>query len=99
MYLDAKTRAEEMDRVFWESSDVVGLLHDLQISVKDQCRVEGTETTCGFVANLGVRDEVDCLLVEILRGEGALVFVKTSCSMGFVFLLMVRVGCWLILRF
>jgi amidase len=57
-------------------------LHGLPISVKDQVRVVGTETTCGFVGNLGKRDEENSLLVDILQEQGAVVFVKTSLSMG-----------------
>lgn len=38
--------------------------------------------TCGFVANLGRRDEKDSLLVEIWEDSGAVVFAKTSLSMG-----------------
>lgn len=82
MYVEAKAKAEELDRVFKETGVLVGALHGVPISVKDQLRVRGTETTCGFVSNLGVRDEEDCLLVEILKKAGALVFVKTSLSMG-----------------
>jgi amidase len=48
----------------------------------DQVRVVGTETTCGFVGNLGKRDEENSLLVDILQEQGAVVFVKTSLSMG-----------------
>lgn len=82
MYLEAKAKAEECDRIFREKGVLVGALHGIPISVKDQLRVRGTETTCGFVANLGKRDEEDCLLVDILKKEGAVVFVKTSLSMG-----------------
>lgn len=50
--------------------------------MKDQVRLIGTETTCGFVANLGNRDEKDSLVVRILQDAGAVVFVKTSLSIG-----------------
>jgi amidase len=82
-YASALAKAENLDHFFTSSGGkTVGPLHGLPISVKDQCRVIGTETTCGFVANLGKRDEKDSLLVEILQNAGAVVFVKTSLSMG-----------------
>jgi amidase len=54
----------------------------VRISVKDQCRVISTDTTCGFVGNLGKKDTKNSLLVDILQDAGAVVFVKTSLSMG-----------------
>lgn len=82
-YVSALTKAEKLDEFFKSSGGKTsGPLHGLPISVKDQCRVIGTETTCGFVANLGKKDTKDSLLVEILQNAGAVVFVKTSLSMG-----------------
>ena len=82
-YLSAIAKAEKLDDFFKSSGGkTIGALHGLPISVKDQCRVIGTETTCGFVANLGKKDTKDSLLVEILQNAGAIVFVKTSLSMG-----------------
>ena len=60
----------------------MGPLHGLPVSVKDQCRIVGTETTCGFVSNLGAVDQEDCVLVKALEGAGAVVFVKTNLSVG-----------------
>ncbi|KUJ10518.1 acetamidase [Mollisia scopiformis] len=82
-YASALARAAKLDEYFKSSGGkTIGPLHGLPISVKDQCRVVGTETTCGFVANLGKKDTRDSLLVEILQDAGAVVFVKTSLSMG-----------------
>ncbi|RDW92269.1 acetamidase-1 [Coleophoma crateriformis] len=82
-YQAALERAKTLDAFFNASQgNTVGPLHGLPFSVKDQCRVAGTETTCGFVANLGLKDEKDSLLVEILQNAGAVVFVKTSLSIG-----------------
>lgn len=82
-YATALERATELDEAFKSSGGkTVGPLHGLPISVKDQCRVIGTETTCGFVANLGKIDTENSLLVDVLQKAGAVVFVKTNLSMG-----------------
>jgi amidase len=81
-YAAALARAEKLDAFFKSTGKTVGPMHGLPISVKDQCRVVGTDTTCGFVANIGKKDTKDSLLVEILQNVGAVTFVKTSLSMG-----------------
>ena len=82
-YESALARAEKLDTLFKSNGGkTAGPLHGLPISVKDQIRVVGMETTCGFVGNLGKKDTKDSLLVEILQNAGAVVFVKTSLSMG-----------------
>ena len=50
--------------------------------MKDQCRLLGTETTCGFIHPLGHEDTHDAVIVSILKNAGAVVFAKTSLSMG-----------------
>lgn len=57
-------------------------MHGLPISVKDQCRVIGTDTTCGFVGNIGKKDTRNSLLVDILQDAGTVDFVKNNLGMG-----------------
>ena len=82
MYPAALKRAKELDESFARTKTLVGPLHGVPLSVKEQCRIKGTETTCGYVANLGVFDEEDCLLVSILQNAGAVPFAKTTLSVG-----------------
>ncbi|KAI0015050.1 acetamidase [Xylariomycetidae sp. FL0641] len=82
MYPAALARAKELDAYFAEHGKLKGTFHGVPLSVKDQCRVKGTETTCGFVAHLGKFDEEDSLLVEILQDAGAVPFTKTTLSVG-----------------
>ncbi|KAI1627023.1 acetamidase [Exophiala viscosa] len=81
-YDAAHAEAERLDRHYEETGKLVGPLHGLPISVKDQCRIIGTETTCGFVANVGVVDTENSVLVDILMRAGAVIFVKTNLSIG-----------------
>ncbi|PGH07133.1 hypothetical protein GX51_01920 [Blastomyces parvus] len=81
-YQDARAEAEQLDHYLQESGKTKGPLHGLPISVKDQCRIIGTETTCGFVSQVGVIDSENSTLVDILADAGAVIFVKTSLSIG-----------------
>jgi amidase len=75
-------RAKELDRIRQQTGQTVGPLHGLPISVKDQCRLIGTETTCGFIYPLGKLDTDDAVIVKILKDAGAVIFAKTSLSIG-----------------
>ncbi|KAK2810065.1 hypothetical protein FQN50_003259 [Emmonsiellopsis sp. PD_5] len=81
-YQDARAEAEKLDRYFRETGKTKGPLHGLPMSVKDQCRIIGTETTCGFVCYVGTTDTEDCTLVKALAGAGAVIYVKTNLSIG-----------------
>lgn len=82
LYPAAATRARALDEAFSSTGQLVGPLHGVPVSLKDQCRMRGTETTCGYVARLGVLDDADCLLVSILQDAGAVPFCKTTLSVG-----------------
>jgi amidase len=81
-YEASLARAEELDRILEQTGETVGPLHGLPISVKDQCRLIGTETTCGFIYPLGKLDTDDAVIVKILKDAGAVIFAKTSLSIG-----------------
>lgn len=81
-YGDARAEAERLDGHYRETGKLVGPLHGLPISVKDQCRIVGTETTCGFVDGIGMIDTENSVLVNILMRAGAVIFVKTNLSIG-----------------
>lgn len=81
-YPQALRRAKKLDSHLAETGKTIGPLHGLPISVKDQIRVRGTETTCGFIWPLGQPDTSDAVIVKILQDAGAIVFAKTSLPMG-----------------
>ncbi|PGH09207.1 hypothetical protein AJ79_05736 [Helicocarpus griseus UAMH5409] len=81
-YQDARAEAEPLDGYFQVTGKTKGPMHGLPISVKDQCRIIGTETTYGFMCQVGVRDTENCTLVNALMGAGAVIFVKTNLSIG-----------------
>jgi amidase len=81
-YAAALAHAKELDDRLEKTGTTTGSLHGLPISVKDQCRLIGTETTCGFVYPLGKLDTDDAVIVKILKEAGAVIFAKTSLSIG-----------------
>lgn len=81
-YSSALARAKVLDDHVARTGKTIGPLHGLPISVKDQCRLKGTETTCGFVYPIGRSDIDDAVIVKILQDAGAIVFAKTNLSMG-----------------
>ncbi|KAI9374808.1 Acetamidase [Aspergillus egyptiacus] len=74
----ALAQAKELDEYYEKHGKPVGPLHGLPISLKDQLRVKGYETSMGYVSWLGKYDQEDSVLTHLLRKAGAVFYVKTS---------------------
>lgn len=74
----AIAQAKELDAYFETHKKPVGPLHGLPISLKDQLRVKGLETSMGYVSWLGKYDTTESTLVTLLRKAGAIFYTKTS---------------------
>ncbi|VUC28421.1 unnamed protein product [Clonostachys rosea] len=74
----ALARAKELDDYFDKMKKPIGPLHGLPISLKDQFRINGLETTMGYVGWIGKYDTDDSVLVTLLHNAGAVFYVKTS---------------------
>jgi len=74
----ALARAKELDATFQKTGTPVGPLHGLPISLKDQFRIKGLETTMGYAAWVGKYDTYNSVLVDLLLKAGAVFYVKTS---------------------
>ncbi|KAJ5132644.1 acetamidase [Penicillium atrosanguineum] len=74
----AIAQAKELDAYYEKHKKPVGSLHGLPISLKDQLRVKGLETSMGYVSWLGKYDTTDSVLVTLLRKAGAIFYTKTS---------------------
>lgn len=70
--------AEILDESFKVNGKVVGPLHGVPVSLKDQFRITGVETSMGYVAWLGKTETRDSTLTELLRNAGAVLYVKTN---------------------
>lgn len=74
----ALIRANELDAHLKNTGKVVGALHGLPISLKDQICIKGLESTMGYVSWIGQYAEKNAVLVDILESLGAVPFVKTN---------------------
>ncbi|KAJ7781812.1 general amidase [Mycena maculata] len=74
----ALKRARELDEHLASTGKVVGPLHGLPISLKDQFAIKGLETIMGYAKWIGRYAESDCVLVGILYECGAVPFVRTN---------------------
>jgi amidase len=76
---DAFVRARELDKYLEDTGNVVGQLHGLPVSIKDHIKIQGIDTSTGYVAWAynSIADR-DALAVDILRKAGAVLFVKTQ---------------------
>ncbi|CAL8109904.1 unnamed protein product [Orchesella dallaii] len=61
-----------------EMPEIKGKLHGLPISVKDNCNVEGMDSTIGFAKNLHKPQDETCTIVKMLMDLGAVPFCKTN---------------------
>ncbi|XP_060050631.1 LOW QUALITY PROTEIN: vitamin D3 hydroxylase-associated protein-like [Erinaceus europaeus] len=80
--LNCLTSTLPWEEPLWElqQQERKGFLHGVPISLKDNYGCKGLSASCGLVKWLGVPTQEDCVLVRVLRSQGALPFVKTSVS-------------------
>ncbi|KZV77743.1 general amidase, partial [Peniophora sp. CONT] len=71
-------RAAYLDEQLKKTGKTVGPLHGLPISLKDQIRLTGLETSMGYVSWLGKFEEKDAVLAELLVAAGAIPYVRTN---------------------
>ncbi|PPR00101.1 hypothetical protein CVT24_008959 [Panaeolus cyanescens] len=74
----ALERAAQLDKHFKETGKVVGPLHGLPISLKDQINIKGIESTMGYVSWIGREVTKNSVLADILEQAGAVLYVKTN---------------------
>ncbi|KAF8900287.1 general amidase [Gymnopilus junonius] len=74
----ALKRAAELDEYLKTTGKVVGSLHGLPISFKDQVSIKGVESTIGYVSYIGRYAEKNAALVDVLESCGAIPYVKTN---------------------
>ncbi|CUM66366.1 uncharacterized protein PRCAT00004030001 [Priceomyces carsonii] len=77
-------KAKELDQIFSKTKKVVGPLHGIPISLKDQLNIEGLDSAIGYVelVNKPIEKGEVSNLVRILEGLGAILFVKTTVPMA-----------------
>ncbi|CAH1242951.1 FAAH [Branchiostoma lanceolatum] len=71
---NALAKAEELDRAGQRS----GLLHGVPVSIKDNINIKGMASTLGLVKFLENYAQEDSVIVQVLKKQGAVPFVKTN---------------------
>ncbi|XP_035689615.1 fatty-acid amide hydrolase 1-like [Branchiostoma floridae] len=77
---DALVRAQNLDVV----DQPLGILHGVPVSVKENYNIKGMVTTMGVTKYLGTPAGEDAVIVQVLRKQGAVPFVKTNVPQGLV---------------
>ncbi|XP_061680684.1 fatty-acid amide hydrolase 1 [Syngnathoides biaculeatus] len=57
-----------------------GLLYGVPVSIKENVAYKNSDSSCGLVLNLDQPSETDSVIVQVLRSQGAIPFVKTNIS-------------------
>ncbi|EHY60683.1 hypothetical protein HRR83_000452 [Exophiala dermatitidis] len=78
MFPEALAAAEALDEAFSRTGAVVGPLHGLPISIKDNFNVVGKDSTVGFVSWCNKPHKQNSVLVDLLKSLGAVIYVKTN---------------------
>ncbi|XP_035699652.1 fatty-acid amide hydrolase 1-like [Branchiostoma floridae] len=71
---DALARAEGLDA----GGGKEGLLHGVPVSIKDNVNIKGMATTMGVTKHLDIPADEDAVIVQVLKKQGAVPFVKTN---------------------
>ncbi|NXE45291.1 FAAH1 hydrolase, partial [Casuarius casuarius] len=61
-----------------------GLLYGVPVSIKDSINCKGYDSTIGFVSNINNPAAEDSVLVQVLKRQGAIPFVKTNVPQSLV---------------
>nr|XP_009672498.1 PREDICTED: fatty-acid amide hydrolase 1-like [Struthio camelus australis] len=61
-----------------------GLLYGVPVSIKDSINCQGYDSTVGFVSNLNNPAAEDSVLVQVLKRQGAVPFVKTNVPQSLI---------------
>ncbi|KAF5013779.1 hypothetical protein FDECE_197, partial [Fusarium decemcellulare] len=70
--------AERCDAHLRDTGKTIGPLHGLPISLKDNFKVKGLDSTIGLVSNIDNPAQDDSTLVKLLESAGAVIYVKTN---------------------
>jgi fatty acid amide hydrolase len=77
LFDEARAQAIEADKVR-SRGELLGPLHGVPVTIKEQYRVASTETTIGLTGEVGKKYDSDGPLVAKLRQAGAIILGKTN---------------------
>lgn len=78
MFPEALEAAKKLDAYFALTKRPIGPLHGLPISLKDNFNIVGKDSTLGFSFLVNQPASYDSVMTELLRNQGAVLYVKTN---------------------
>ncbi|KAI1373298.1 amidase [Hypoxylon crocopeplum] len=78
LFQEALSRARELDDYWTQHGKVIGPLHGVPVTLKDQFDTRGHDTTIGYVGRTFNPATEDAVLVDMLKKLGAIVLAKTN---------------------
>ncbi|KAI2479101.1 Amidase domain containing protein [Pyrenophora tritici-repentis] len=75
---DAIRQANELDDFSKQNGRLVGPLHGVPMTLKDQFDVKGYDSTLGYVGRAFKPAQQDCVLVSLLKEMGAIIVAKSN---------------------
>uniref|UniRef100_A0A669E2N7 Fatty-acid amide hydrolase 1 n=1 Tax=Oreochromis niloticus TaxID=8128 RepID=A0A669E2N7_ORENI len=75
---------ESLDQLKTVGSNKDGLLYGVPVSIKENIAFKDHDCSCGVVINLDQPAEKDSVLVEVLKKQGAIPFVKTNLAQALI---------------
>ncbi|KAF3046345.1 hypothetical protein E8E12_003243 [Didymella heteroderae] len=78
LFDEATKQANELDQHFEKHGKLVGPLHGICMTLKDQFDIEGFDSTLGYVGRSYRPAMQDCVLVTILKQLGAIIVAKSN---------------------
>jgi amidase len=78
LFTEALATARSLDEHFAKTGKLVGPLHGVPVSIKDNFNIAGKASTVGFVGLGNEPLKTNSSLVDILIGLGAVLYVKTN---------------------
>ncbi|KIW96782.1 uncharacterized protein Z519_02173 [Cladophialophora bantiana CBS 173.52] len=75
---EAIKEADRLDQYYQQHGKLIGPLHGVPITLKDQFNVKGADSTIGYVSRAFKPATEDAVLVQILKDLGAVILAKTN---------------------
>lgn len=82
LFPEALETARALDAHLKKTGQPIGPLHGLPISLKDNFNIVGKDSTIGFVSWVDQPATYNTVLVDLLKGAGAVAYVKTNVPTG-----------------
>ncbi|KAF8306772.1 amidase [Clavulina sp. PMI_390] len=75
---NAIAKAKELDTMFKATGKLAGPLHGLPVSIKDNFKMKGLDSTVGFISWVNEPATEESVLITMLRNSGAVLYCKTN---------------------